>query len=65
MSILFVLLIASLVLALGFLAGFVWAVRSGQFDDRCTPAMRVVADGEEPGNDVKTVDKEGTPKHEC
>ena len=23
-----------------FLAGFIWAVRSGQYEDTCTPALR-------------------------
>ena len=62
MSILFVLLIASLLLALGFLAGFIWAVRTGQFDDRCTPAMRVVTEDEHQGNDKEAENKEGTPE---
>ena len=28
----------------GFLGAFVWAVRTGQFDDTCTPAVRVLLD---------------------
>ena len=34
----------SLALAAGFLAGFVWAVRSGQYEDTCTPSLRVLMD---------------------
>ncbi len=44
MSILFLLIGFSLALALLFLALFIWAVRSGQFDDRETPAMRMLYD---------------------
>jgi cbb3-type cytochrome oxidase maturation protein len=44
MSVILVLILASLGMAVAFLAGFIWAVRSGQFDDTCTPAMRVLAD---------------------
>jgi cbb3-type cytochrome oxidase maturation protein len=44
MLILFILLGLSLLVATGFLAAFIWAVKSGQFDDTCTPAMRILAD---------------------
>jgi cbb3-type cytochrome oxidase maturation protein len=30
--------------AAGFLAAFVWAVRSGQYDDAYTPAVRILFD---------------------
>lgn len=43
MSVILILILASLGVALAFLAGFVWAVRSGQFEDTCTPAMRILA----------------------
>jgi cbb3-type cytochrome oxidase maturation protein len=44
MAVIVILILASLAVAVLFLAGFIWAVRSGQFDDTCTPAMRVLAD---------------------
>ena len=44
MSVLFVLMLASLGVALVFLGFFVWAARSGQFDDPVTPALRVTMD---------------------
>ncbi len=44
MSVLVILILASLVIALSFLAGFIWAVRSGQFEDTCTPSMRLLAE---------------------
>ncbi len=44
MSVIVILILASLVLALLFLAGFVWAVKSGQFDDTYTPSMRILSD---------------------
>jgi cbb3-type cytochrome oxidase maturation protein len=31
---------ASLIVASGFLIAFWWAVRSGQYDDTCTPSYR-------------------------
>jgi cbb3-type cytochrome oxidase maturation protein len=42
MNVIVILIIASLGLALLFLGSFVWAVRSGQFDDTHTPSVRVL-----------------------
>ena len=42
MSVLALLIIASLVMATVFLVGFIWAVRSGQYEDTCTPSMRLL-----------------------
>lgn len=44
MSVLFILMAVSIVLGGAFLALFVWAVRSGQFDDTGTPPLRMLAD---------------------
>lgn len=48
MSALFLLIPISLVVALVFLGWFIWAVRTGQYEDTCTPAMRVLADDDFP-----------------
>jgi cbb3-type cytochrome oxidase maturation protein len=42
MSVVFVLIGASLLVALGFLAAYLWAVKSGQYDDKHTPAIRIL-----------------------
>ena len=42
MIIIFLLIPLSIVVAACFLLAFIWAVRSGQYDDTCTPAMRVL-----------------------
>lgn len=42
MYVLIVLMGASLLVAVGFLLAFWWAVRSGQYDDTYTPAVRVL-----------------------
>ena len=42
MIIIFLLIPLSIVVAAGFLLAFIWAVRSGQYDDTCTPAMRML-----------------------
>ncbi len=44
MKVIFLLILVSLVIALGFLAAFLWAVRSGQYDDDYTPSVRILFD---------------------
>jgi cbb3-type cytochrome oxidase maturation protein len=44
MSVIFLLIPLSIVTAAVFLGGFIWAVRSGQYEDTCTPAMRLLSD---------------------
>jgi cbb3-type cytochrome oxidase maturation protein len=44
MSVIFLLIPLSIVIAACFLGAFFWAVRSGQYEDTCTPSMRVLLD---------------------
>lgn len=44
MNVLFVLIPLALVVAGGFLAAFIWSVRTGQLDDTDTPAIRMLTD---------------------
>lgn len=44
MSVILILIPLSLVVAALFLGAFIWAVRAGQYEDTCTPSMRVLAD---------------------
>ncbi len=46
MSVLFILISASLIIATGFLIAFIWSVRSGQYDDDYTPSVRMLFDDE-------------------
>ena len=46
MLIIFLLIFISLALAVGFLIAFIWAVKSGQFEDTCTPSLRMLTDEE-------------------
>ncbi|HCI57247.1 MAG: cbb3-type cytochrome oxidase assembly protein CcoS [Bacteroidetes bacterium] len=46
MSVLFILIGASLVVATGFLVSFFWAVRSGQYDDDYSPSVRILFDND-------------------
>ena len=43
-----ILILASLGVAVAFLLGFVWAVRSGQYEDTLTPSLRMLAEDAEP-----------------
>ena len=44
LSALYILIIASVSVAIGFLIAFVWALRHGQFEDSYTPAIRILFD---------------------
>ena len=44
MIVLFLLIPLSIVTAAVFLLGFIWAVRSGQYEDTSTPALRPLMD---------------------
>ena len=46
MNVVFILLPLALLVAGVMLALFIWAVRSGQFDDLETPAVRILFDDE-------------------
>lgn len=47
MSALYVLIIISLLVALGFLGAFFWSVRSGQYEDDYSPSVRMLFDDEQ------------------
>ena len=49
MDVIIILILASLGVAAAFLGGFIWAVKSGQYEDTSTPALRVLT--EEPTTD--------------
>jgi cbb3-type cytochrome oxidase maturation protein len=44
MSVIVLLIGISLVVAVGFLLAFLWAMRSGQYDDTSTPQRRMLFD---------------------
>lgn len=44
MQIILYIIIISLLIAGGFLLAFLWAVKSGQYDDDLTPSMRILID---------------------
>ena len=42
MSVIILLIIIGTVVATGFLVAFLWAVRSGQYDDTVSPGVRML-----------------------
>ena len=42
MSVIVLLIVFSIVVALIFLVSFIWAVRTGQFDDMDSPSVRIL-----------------------
>jgi cbb3-type cytochrome oxidase maturation protein len=47
MSVIVVLIGFSIFVAAGFLVAFLWAVRSGQYDDDVSPSIRILYDNTE------------------
>ena len=47
MSVVVILIFFSLTVAIGFLAAFLWAVKSGQYKDTYTPSVRVLFDDQD------------------
>ena len=58
MSVLFLLIGCSFLLALGFLGAFIWSVRSGQMDDDYTPSVRILFDDIKPKQESNTIEDE-------
>ncbi|TWI79297.1 cbb3-type cytochrome oxidase maturation protein [Lacibacter cauensis] len=50
MSVIFLLLIASVSVAALFLGAFLWSVKSGQYDDETSPPMRMLFDPPPPSS---------------
>ncbi len=46
MSVIYILLAISIVVAIGFFIAFIVAVRNGQFDDSYTPSVRMLFEDE-------------------
>lgn len=44
MSAIFIMIGASLLMAIGFLIAFIWSVKSGQYEDDYTPSVRMLFD---------------------
>jgi len=47
MSVIVVLIGFSIIVAAGFLLAFLWAVRTGQYDDDVSPSIRILYDNDD------------------
>ncbi len=52
MSVIIILVLIGVVVAGGFLVAFIWAVKSGQYDDIHSPAVRILYDNKELSENV-------------
>ena len=57
MKIIFVLIAVSLLVAIGFLGAFIWAVRTGQYEDDYTPSVRILFDDDKPADTDRPNDR--------
>lgn len=44
MSVMIIHIVVSLIIALGFLGAFIWAIKSNQYEDDYSPAVRILFD---------------------
>ena len=58
MSVIIVLIGFSLVVAIIFLAAFIWSVKTGQYEDDYTPSVRILFEDEKPKKEAL---KEASP----
>jgi cbb3-type cytochrome oxidase maturation protein len=69
MSAIFIMIGASLLLAIGFLIAFIWSVKSNQYEDDYTPSVRMLFDNttiqENKQETNKTYNKYNNPNNLC
>jgi cbb3-type cytochrome oxidase maturation protein len=53
MSVILILIVFSLLVAIFFLFGFLWSVKTGQYADDVSPAVRILGD-DKPSNSTAT-----------
>ncbi len=53
MSVVVVLIGVSVLVAASFLVAFLWAVKTGQFEDKYTPSVRILFDDEKKKEEEK------------
>ena len=60
MGIIYIMLIVSLVVALFFLGSFLWAIKTGQYEDDYTPSVRILFEDELISNNQNTTQNGST-----
>jgi cbb3-type cytochrome oxidase maturation protein len=61
MSVIWILVGFSIAVAAGFLIAFIWAVRTGQYDDKYTPSVRILFEEE---HKTSTFNQQNSTKEE-
>jgi cbb3-type cytochrome oxidase maturation protein len=61
MSVILILLTASLTIAIGFLVAFIWSVKNGQYDDAYTPSVRMLFENDLPDSQKEITTHPVTP----
>jgi len=61
MSVIWILVGFSIAVAVGFLIAFIWAVRTGQYDDKYTPSVRILFEEE---HKTSTFNQQNSTKEE-
>lgn len=66
MSVIYVLLTISIIIAVVFFVAFIISVRSGQYDDSYTPSVRMLFEDElvKPSSSLSTKNSTASPKNE-
>ena len=64
MSVIVILIGASLLVALGFLIAYLWAVKSGQYDDKYTPSVRILFEDSKKNAEFRMLNAEFKNKSE-
>ena len=59
MSVIIILVIVGAVVAGGFLLAFIWSVKSGQYDDTYSPAVRILFDDAKPVSEEVSFQEDG------
>ena len=57
MSVIIVLIIISVFVAIFFLGVFIWAVKTGQFDDTVSPSIRILFDDKKQSKETEENDR--------
>lgn len=64
MSAMYMLIAFSLIIATGFVIAFIWAINSGQYDDKFTPSVRILFDDDPISESVHPPEKKSLNKDE-
>jgi len=65
MSIIFILVIIGVLVAGGFLLAFIWAVKSGQYEDSYSPSVRILFDDHIKKTETKNKETNKFKKDSC